>query len=208
MDNQQKKAHKGGDIVRINNYDMQLFFEEPLIREVFKVFQRVGCINYYHKIQRGHPEVAKEFTLKFDLTKTKVGILEFEVFEMTISIANEIPSTGERWFKAITLNAYFLREFLKLEHQKDNLSKGVPRNHMSKGFDKMLNIIQRYITCEGIFNMIYQYHIRTLLHFTGKYSMNLPFYLFRSIGKMSDRVQANSKAIDTSFFHSGLIKCW
>lgn len=53
--------------------------------------------------------------------------------------------------------------------------------------------------------MIYQYHIRLLLHFTGKDAMNLPFYLFKSIGKMYDRVQAKSKAVDTSVFHSGLI---
>jgi hypothetical protein len=124
MDNQQKKAHKGGDIVRTEPYDMQLFVEEPLIREVF---QRVGCINFCQKMQRGHPEVAKEFTLNFDGTKTKVGILEFEVSEMTISTTTEIPSTGERWFKAMTLNASFSREFLKPEYQEDNLSKGVPK---------------------------------------------------------------------------------
>jgi hypothetical protein len=77
---------------------------------------------------------------------------------------------------------------------------------MLEYFDKMLRVIQRYFTCEGRFNMVYQYHIRLLLHFTGKESMNLPFYLFRSIGKMSDRVQAKSKQVDTSVFHSGLIK--
>jgi hypothetical protein len=54
--------------------------------------------------------------------------------------------------------------------------------------------------------MIYQYHIRILLHFTGKDLMNLPFYLFRSTGKMVDRVQDKSKVVDTSVFHSGLIK--
>jgi hypothetical protein len=47
--------------------------------------------------------------------------------------------------------------------------------------------------------MIYQYHIRLILHFTGKVAMNLPFYLFKSIGKMY-RVQAKSKAVDTSVF--------
>jgi hypothetical protein len=36
--------------------------------------------------------------------------------------------------------------------------------------------------------------------------MNIPFYLLRSMGKMSDRVQAKSKAVDTSVFHSGLIR--
>ena len=36
--------------------------------------------------------------------------------------------------------------------------------------------------------------------------MNLPLYMFMSIGKMSNRVQAKSKKIGTSVFHSGLIK--
>jgi hypothetical protein len=200
---QQKKAHKGGGIVRTEPYDMQLFVVEPLIREVF---QRVGCFNFCQKMQRGHPEVAREFALNFDGTKTKVGTLELEVSEETIATTTEIPNTGERWFKSMNLNATFSKEFLKPECQGDNLSKGVPRSHMVEGFDKMLRVIQRYFTCEGRFNMIYQYHIRLLLHFTGKDLMNLPFYLFRSIGKMADRVQAKSKAVDTSVFHSGLIK--
>jgi hypothetical protein len=70
----------------------------------------------------------------------------------------------------------------------------------------MLRIIQRYFTCEGRFNTLYRYHIRLLLHFTGKVEMIIPFYLLRSIGKMSDRVQSKSKAVDTIIFHFGLIR--
>jgi hypothetical protein len=54
--------------------------------------------------------------------------------------------------------------------------------------------------------MLYQYHIRLLVHFTGKDEMTIPFYLLRSMEKMSDRVQAKSKAVDTSVFHYGLIR--
>jgi hypothetical protein len=54
--------------------------------------------------------------------------------------------------------------------------------------------------------MVYQYHIRLLLHFREKEAMNLPSYLFRSIGKMSNRVKAKSKKVDTIVFHSGHIK--
>jgi hypothetical protein len=36
--------------------------------------------------------------------------------------------------------------------------------------------------------------------------MNVPYYLLRSVGKMSDRVQAKSKDVDSSLFHSGLIR--
>jgi hypothetical protein len=82
----------------------------------------------------------------------------------------------------------------------------VPRNHLIEQFDKILRIIQRYFTCEGRFNTLYQYHIRLLLHFTGKIEMNIPYYLLRSIGKMSDRIQSKSKDVDTSIFHSGLIR--
>ena len=48
MDSQQlKKTHKGGDIVRIDPYDMQLLESDPLIREAFL---RVDCINFYQNI--------------------------------------------------------------------------------------------------------------------------------------------------------------
>jgi hypothetical protein len=182
---------------------MQLLDVEHLIREVF---QRVGCFNFCQKMQRGHPEVAKDFSLDFDGTKSKVGTLELEVYEETIIATIEIPNVGERWFKSMNLNASFSKEFLKPECQGDNLSKGVPRSHLVEGFDNILRVIQRYFTSEGRFNMIYQYHIRILLQFTGKDRMNLPFYMFRSIGKMVDRVQAKSKVVDTSVFHSGFIK--
>jgi len=53
---------------------------------------------------------------------------------------------------------------------------------------KILRVIQRYFTCEGRFNIIYHCHIILLFHFIGKDIMNIPFYLFRSIGKMANRV--------------------
>jgi hypothetical protein len=128
------------------------------------------------------------------------------VSEASISTATGIPITGEKWFKSMALNTTFSKDFLKPEYQTDNLSKGVPRSHLVGEFDKMLKIIQRYFTCEGRFNTLYQYHIRLLLHFNGKDEMNIPLYLLRSIGKMSDRVQSKSKVVDTSIFHSGLIR--
>jgi hypothetical protein len=177
---QQKKSHKGGSVVRTEPSDMHLFDVEPMIREVF---QRVGCLSFCQNMQRGHPEVARQFSLNFDGTKTKVGTLELEVSEATIAATTEIPNTGERWFKYMILNAAFSKDFLKPDYQKDNLSKGVPRSHLVEGFDKMLKIIQRYFTCEGRFNMIYQYHIRLLLHFTGKGFNEYPFLSVQKYGK-------------------------
>jgi hypothetical protein len=55
---------------------MKLLNSEPLFREAF---QRVGCRNFFQKMQRGNPEVAKEFALNFNGTKTNLGMLEFDV---------------------------------------------------------------------------------------------------------------------------------
>jgi hypothetical protein len=170
-------------------------------------FFKGWVVSHFSKTCRG--DILKwqgKFSSHFYGLKTKVGDLEFEVSEASITAATWIPNRGERWFKSMTLNASFSKEFLKPNYQTDNLSKGVPRSHLVEGFDKMLKIIQRYFTCEGRFNMLYQYHIRLVLHFTGKDEMNIPFYLLRSMVKMSDKVQEKSKVVDTSFFHSGLIR--
>jgi hypothetical protein len=204
METPQKKiSHKGGIVVKTEPSYMHLFDEEPMVKEVF---QRVGCLSFFQNMQRGHPEVARKFTLHFDGLKTKVGDLEFEVSETSIAKTTRIPNTGERWFKSMTLNVSFSMDFLKPDYQIENLSKGVPRSHLVEDFDKMLKIIHRKLTCEGRFNVLYQYHVSLFIHFTGKDAMIIPFYLLRSMGKMFDRFQDNYKVVDTSVFHSRLIK--
>ena len=54
--------------------------------------------------------------------------------------------------------------------------------------------------------MAYCYHIRILKHFTGKKTMNLPFYIHRSLGKIEDKFQGKKHNFENSLFHFGLIK--
>jgi hypothetical protein len=159
---QSRKTHKGGKVVRTEPVDMHLFDTEPMEREVF---QRVGCLSFCQNMQRGHPEVTKQFASHFDGRRTKVGDLEFEVTEASISAATGIPITGEKWFKAMALSSAYAKDLFKPEHQASDLSKSVPRGQLIEQFDRILKIIQRYFTCEGRFNTLYQYHIRTFATF-------------------------------------------
>jgi anion-transporting ArsA/GET3 family ATPase len=54
--------------------------------------------------------------------------------------------------------------------------------------------------------MVYPYHIRLLMHFTGKNPLNLPFFLCQSLGKMADSVQAKVDQLGKNLFHFSLIK--
>jgi hypothetical protein len=67
-------------------------------------------------------------------------------------------------------------------------------------------VVQCYFTCEGRFDRVYLYHIRLLMHFTGKNPLNLPFYLYKSLGKMADMVQARVDQLKSSLFHFSLVK--
>jgi hypothetical protein len=162
---QSKKAHKGGKIVRIEPMDMHLFDTKFMAREMFR---RGGCLSFFQNMQRGHSEVAKQFALNFDVKKTRVGDLEFEVTEASISTATGIPISGENWFKAMVLSSPLIKDLFMPEYQANDLSKSVPRNHLIDHFGRMLKIIQRYFSCEGRFNTLYHYHLRLLLHFTSK----------------------------------------
>jgi hypothetical protein len=126
--------------------------------------------------------------------------------ETSISAAIGIPLSGEKWFKSMALSSSYAKDIFKPEYHANDLSKSMPRSQLIEQFDRLLKIIQRYFTCEGRFNTMYKSHIRFLLHFTGKVEMNITYYLLRSIGKMSERIQAKSKDVDSILFRSQLIR--
>jgi hypothetical protein len=64
-------------------------------------------------------------------------------------------------------------------------------------------ITKQFITYEGRDGFVFLYHLQLLMVFMG-YELNMPYYLHRSLFKMSKRYKRNQS--DTSLFHFGLIK--
>ena len=98
------------------------------------------------------------------------------------------------------------KEFLKPEFIDSELNKSVPRSFVKNSYANFPTYIHRYFTYEGRYHRVYSYHFKLLLHSTGKISLDLPFYLFHSLGKMCDKVQLKKEACETSLFHHGLFK--
>lgn len=70
----------------------------------------------------------------------------------------------------------------------------------------IMQIIQRYVTCEGRFATIYIYHMRFLQHVLGIKRLNLPYYFLKSLSKMATRVKNHPEASSHIIFHHGLVK--
>jgi hypothetical protein len=67
----------------------------------------------------------------------------------------------------------------------------------------LLMIIKQFITCEGRYGFVFLHHLSLLMVFMG-YHLNMPYYLHRSLFKMSNKYKRNQD--DRSPFHYGLVK--
>ena len=60
-------------------------------KEVEHAFKQVGCWNFCEKLQGGHAQITKEFSLNFTGLNSKVGMLKLQVSPEVISIVTDIP---------------------------------------------------------------------------------------------------------------------
>jgi hypothetical protein len=65
-------------------------------------------------------------------------------------------------------------------------------------------ILHKYLECERQYALTLLCHIRILLHFEAGLQMNFPYYLWRSLGKMSNQVRRNTKGHYKRLYHHGL----
>ena len=84
--------------------------------------------------------------------------------------------------------------------------KGVQIQKFKPKWIDPIKILQIYITCEGRFAFVFKYHFRFLQHLIHEAKMNLPFFFFKSLQKMSRGVKEHPDHTKQSVFHHGLIK--
>lgn len=199
----EKREHRSGRCLRTEPEGLDLTLKDEGVARAFK---EVGCWRFCEKLKGGHTEVTKAFALNFTGLNSKVALLEFPVSPQAISAVTEIPRGGQEWFKNFKFDMTPCKEFLKDQYENEDLTKAVPRNYIKEHYALLLTAIQKYLTCEGRYTKVYSYHFKLLLHFTRKVSIDIPFYLFRSLGKICDKVQFKKDNYETSLFHHGLIK--
>jgi hypothetical protein len=106
---------------------------------------------------------------------------------------------GEKWFKGMPLDTSCYIDFIKPEYRNWKIGANIPSEYLLEPFEKILKIIRKYFTCEGIFDKVHQYHIRILMHFTGISPLNFPFFLCRSLVKMADKSRPKMTSHRTTY---------
>ena len=103
-------------------------------REVYRLFQEVGCYKFCEKIQGFHWQVAEAFSMSFDGSKATIGKEEFLIDEALIIEVTELPSIGEKWFKTTIPKDVEFRSYLKPEHRGMVWKKSVPSSWLEENW--------------------------------------------------------------------------
>ena len=150
--------------------------------------------------------MAEAFPLSFDGSKAVIGKEEFLIDEALITEVTELPSKGEKLFKTTIPKEVEFRSYLKPEHRGMVWKKSVPSSWLEENWQQLLKAIMIYLTYEGRYNRAMIYHFKLMKYFIGKNPLNLPFYLYRSLGKMAHQVKSQPSKITSRLCHHGLIQ--
>ena len=91
------------------------------------------------------------------------------------------------------------------DHRNIDWRKGIPRIWVKQEFRDLIYLIQKYISCEGHFSLVFLYHLRLLAHLVKDERLSLPFYFVKLLTKMASKYKGPGEIADTYLFHQGLI---
>jgi len=181
--------------------DLEALPEYKATKEIFK---QAGWEPFLKKFNGYNDAITLQFALHFDGETTKVGGLEFRVTEEFIAEAVELPTTGQRWMKGQPVDKELCVQLLKPQYRTTKWTEGTSRAWLEPQWAQLLIILQRYLTCEGRYTILFPCHARLLLHFTGTL-LNVPFFLLKILKGMAEQVQRVSQ-FRGSLFHFVLVK--
>ena len=108
------------------------------------------------------------------------------------------------WFKKLPFT--FNAQIYLLPGTTPDWSKGILIQNFREEWVDPIKFLQSYITCEGRYAYVFKYHFRFLQHLVCESRMSLPFFLFKSLQKMSSRGKGYRDHTSQSIFHHGLVK--
>jgi hypothetical protein len=164
--------------------------------------EEFGWLSFIRKFDGFNIPVARQFALSFDGYRAKVGDLQLEITEQSLSLATSLPVKGEKWSKSYKVNDVPWTLLFRSRTVR-SCSRGLPAKMLKPRWYDLLMILKQFVTCEGRYGFVFLFHLRLLMVFMG-FELSLPHYLHRSLFKMAKKYKRSQA--DTSLFHVGLIK--
>jgi hypothetical protein len=107
--------------------------------------------------------------------------------------------------REITKLKEVVESFIEPREELDKKEKGLNPSTLSEPWKKLVGIVQRYITCNGRYDVIRPHHLKLLATLKQRLVLNLPFFQRTILHEFSLRTQ-RSKDHVTVISHHRLVK--
>jgi hypothetical protein len=164
--------------------------------------EEFGWLPFIRKFDGFNISVARQFALSFDGCRAKVGDLQLEITEQSLSLATSLPVKGQKWSKSYKVNDVPWTLLFR-SRTVNSCNRGLPAKMLKPRWYDLLMIVKQFVTCEGRYGFVFLFHLCLLMVFMG-FELSMPHYLHRSLFKMAKKYKRSQA--DTSLFHVGLIK--
>jgi hypothetical protein len=164
--------------------------------------EEYGWLSFIKKFDGFNTSVARQFALSFDGCRAKVGDVQLEITEQSLSLAIGLPIKGQKWSKSYKVSDVPWTLLFRSRTVR-SCNKGLPAKMLKPRWHDLLMVLKQFITCEGRYGFVFLFHLRLLMVFMG-FELSMPHYLHRSLFKMAKKYKRSQA--DTSLFHVGLIK--
>ena len=156
-----------------------------------RLFKQDGWYHFLTKLSRENYGVTRRFAQSYDGSRVIIESLNFIVDKEFISQALGLPQIGELWFKGKIVLAMDFNLFLKDEHVDPDWKHGISTHQLKEEWQGIIEVIQRYITCDFHFTRTTIYLMRFLGCLVGIKELNLVNLLYKSLNRMSQKIQSN-----------------
>ena len=153
-------------------------FNSSLIHEkCLEIFEKKQWVPFFEKFDGYNEKASWEFAHSFDGERATIGKFTFRLSEYILAQMIGLPQQGERFFKIKQFEEKAWVPFLCRSRESSvKWKKGVPRSWLIHPWDEVAYIIQKFLTCEGRFSIIYLYHIKLMQHLNGDCEINIPYF--------------------------------
>ena len=124
----------------------EYLYASPECREIVS---RFGWLEFLQKFSGFNMAVSKAFVELFDGVRAQVGDVEVRLSEKFISRAICLPQTSEKWYKGKHIKSDQWKGFLTPAHRQTKFKSGFPFQLLMNKWRALLELIIRYVTCEG-----------------------------------------------------------
>lgn len=125
----------------------------------------------------GHEkEVRKSFSRAYDDIEVEIRDVKLVLTKYFIAEATKLPRIKKSCFKNIKIEEKEWKGFLKnLGMDISVFKKGISATTLKTKWRNLLLIIQKFITCEGRFGIMFFYHARLMMNFLTR--MKLTYHI-------------------------------